>query len=152
MRQMVKVVVGLLFLAVLVGCGSRAKKSGTVSGTITYKGQPLNNAALLLYPAADTSATPITIPVADAGNFRISDLLPGEYKVVVQGTEGSSEASSISLKNIPPEKLAEVKAKLEKMKTVATIKFPNKYKDLKTTTLTCKITGQDETMNLELTD
>jgi hypothetical protein len=149
---MVRVVVGMLFLAVLIGCGSRAKKAGTVSGTLTYKGQPLNNAALLLYPAADTSANPLTIPVGEGGSFRISDLPMGDYKVVVQGTEGSSEVSSMSLKNIPAEKLAEVKAKLDRMKTVATIKFPNKYKDVKTTPLTCKITGSDETMNLELTD
>src|SRR5438067_10329486 len=115
MRQIVGVSVGLLLLAVLVGCGSKRPKVGAVSGKITYKGRPVNDAALLLYPTGGAVTNPITIPVTSGGDFRITDVPPGEYKVVVQGSEGG--VSEAPLRNIPREKLAEVKAKLELMKS-----------------------------------
>ena len=152
MQRIVRASIGLLLLAMLVGCGAKRTRVGAVSGKITYKNQPVNGAALLLYPAASTSAVPanpITIPVTQEGDFRISDVPPGEYKIVVEGALGKSPAS---LHNVPPEKMAEVKAKLDKMSTPATIPFPNKYKDLRTTDLKCTITEKDEAQNLELKD
>src|SRR5262245_677135 len=80
--------IGLLLVAVLVGCGSSRVRPGVVSGKVTYKGKPVNDAALLLYPAGGGATDPITIPVTAEGEFRISDTPPGEYKVVVQGAEG----------------------------------------------------------------
>jgi hypothetical protein len=150
MRQIVSVSVGLLLLAVLVGCGPK-RKVGTVSGKITYKGRPVNDAALRLYPTTGGAVmNPITVPVTSQGTFRITDVPPGEYKVVVEGSEGG--ASEASLRNIPREKLAEVKAMLEPMKSRATIPFPKKYKDPKTTDLKCTIGEKDQALDLELKD
>ena len=150
MRQIVSVSVGLLLLAVLVGCGPKRPKVGTVSGKLTYKGQPVNDAALRLYPTGGAVTNPITIPVTSQGAFRITDVPPGEYKVVVEGSEGG--ASEASLRNIPREKLAEVKAMLEPMKSRATIPFPKKYKSPQTTDLKCTIGEKDQTLDLELKD
>jgi hypothetical protein len=139
MRQIVRIAVGLLLVALLVGCGG--KRPGAVSGKITYKGQPVNDAALRLYPSGGAVTNPITIPVTSQGAFRITDVPPGEYKVVVEGSEGG--ASEASLRNIPREKLAEVKAMLEPMKSRATIPFPKKYKSPQTTDLKCTIGEKD---------
>jgi hypothetical protein len=151
MRLIIKVSVGLLLLVVLVGCGPNRSRFGAVSGKLTYKGRPVNDAALLLYPTSGDVTIPIVIPVDHEGTFRITDVPPGEYKIVVQGAEGQTSDMSL-LRDIPPEKKAEVKAKLEQQSTPTTIPFPNKYKDLKTTDLKCTITDKAQPMDLDLKD
>jgi hypothetical protein len=151
MRQIVRVSVGLLLLAVLVGCGPKRPRSGVVSGKVTYKGRPVNDAALLLYPAGGAATEPITIPVTAEGEFRITDTPQGEYHVVVQGAEGGGSDASL-LKTIPPEKQAEMKEKMKGMVNPTTIPFPKKYKNLKTTDLKCQVTESDQTLNFELKD
>jgi hypothetical protein len=148
MRPIIRVSIGLLLLAVLVGCGKRSK-FGEVSGKVTYKGHAVNDASLFLYPAGDTSKDPITIPVDSEGNFRIIDVPKGDYKVVVQGAAGETSDAAL-LKMLPPDKKAEMAAKMEKRR--ATIPFPNKYKDPKKTDLRCTITDQNQTLELELKD
>jgi hypothetical protein len=146
---MVRITIGLLLVAVLVGCGSKRSKYGVITGTIKYKGQPLSGAALLLYPNNDPTANPLNIPVGQDGAFRIEDVAAGQYKMSVQGTAGAVQAD---MRNIPPEKQAEVREKLAHMNTAATPPFPNKYKDPKTSGLELTITDKSEKMNLDLTD
>jgi hypothetical protein len=149
MRHLVRISVGLLLVAVLVGCGPKRPRIGVISGTITYKGRPVNGAALLLYPTNDPAESSITIPVDQDGSFRIADVPPGQYQIAVEGTEGAVQAD---LTNIPPEKLAEVKEKLAQMNTPATIPFPKKYKNPQTSGLQCTVTEKNEKLNLELQD
>jgi carboxypeptidase family protein len=146
MRRIVTVSLVALLLA---GCGPRGKKSGTVSGKVTYQGQPVNGAALLLYPSAGGD-TAITVGVNQAGEFHIVDVPPGEYKIVVRGTAGAQQVDPRLLKKMSPEKRAEAEAKLKDMNTPPTIKFPDKYKDPKTTDLKVTITDKDQSMNLDL--
>jgi hypothetical protein len=148
MRRIVTVSLVALLLA---GCGPK-KKSGVVTGKITYDGKPVNGPALLLYPAGGgADAAPVTIPVTQDGEYRISDVATGEYKIVVQGTAGAQQANPNLLKAVPKEKQAEMKAKLDAMSTPATIPFPNKYKDPKTTDLKVSVTDKDQTLDLQLT-
>lgn len=152
MRQIFRVCVGLLLLAVLVGCMSKRTRSGAVSGKITYKGQPVNDAALLLYPSGSgPEENPITISVDGEGGFRITDVPPGEYKIVVEGSEGVDNEAAM-LKFLPPEKQAEMKAKMQPQASPKTIPFPKKYKNLNTTDLKCTITDKDQPMDLVLKD
>ncbi len=86
MRRSVLVTIGLLLLT---GCGPAGHGKGIVKGTITYKGQPVNGATLLLYPAAGGDIyTPI--PVGQDGAFSTADVPLGDYKVVVQGSTGTN--------------------------------------------------------------
>jgi hypothetical protein len=151
MRQIVRVSVGLLLLAVLIGCGSK-RRFGAVSGKVTYNGQPVNDAALLLYPAGGTGNDPITIPVTEEGAFRIVDVPQGEYKIVVQGAGGPGDDEAFLLRNSSPEQKAKLKSMMEGQRSPTTIPFPNKYKDVRTTDLTCTITEKNQTLDLELTD
>ncbi len=151
MRQFVRMLVGVLLLIGLVGCSGNSKRSGTITGKITYKGQPVNNAALLMYPAGTTKeGDAITIPVTAEGEFIIQELNPGEYHIVVQGAEGNSQEADLS--KIPENKREEVKKKLEAMRPPTTIKFPDKYKKLKTTTLKIEVNNKDRKEDLELKD
>jgi hypothetical protein len=149
MRQMVRISVGLLLLVVLIGCGPKRPKIGVISGTITYKGRPVNGAALLLYPTNDPEGASVTIPVDQNGGFRIADIPPGQYKMAVEGTEGAAQAD---LTNVSPERLAEAKQMLAPMNTPATIPFPKKYKNPQTSGLQCTVTEKNEKLNLELQD
>jgi len=149
MRQLVRALVGLLLVAVLVGC--EPKGPGVVSGKITYNGQPVNDAALLLYPASGGAAEPITIPVTGDGFFRISDVPQGEYKIVVQGAEGGGSDASL-LKSLPPDKQEQVKKMMGERAGPKTIPFPPKYRALNSTDLKCQITNRKQALNLELKD
>jgi hypothetical protein len=146
MRRIVTVSLVALLLA---GCGPKRTKTGTVSGKVSYKGQPVNGAALLLYPAAEGN-TAITVSVNQAGEYHIVDVPAGEYKIVVRGTAGAQQVDPRLLKKMSPDKQAEVKEKLSHMNTPPTIKFPDKYKDPKTTDLKVTITDKDQSKDLDL--
>jgi hypothetical protein len=134
-------------LLVLVGCGSKRPAAGSVEGSITYKGQPVNGAGLELHSA--TGKGEFLIPVSQEGTFRTSDVPPGEYKIVVHGAVGSSGPPTTGM---TAEEVAKVKEKIEKMKTPATIPFPHKYKSQKTTDLKCTISEGKQELKLELKD
>lgn len=147
MRRIVTVALVALLLA---GCGPKGKKSGAVTGKLTYNGKPVNGALILLYPAAGGDTSSLSVPVTQEGEFHISDVAPGEYKVVVQGTAGAQQVNPAMLRGMSPEKQAEAKEKLSHMNTPPTIKFPDKYKALKTTDLRVTVTDKNESKDLDL--
>jgi hypothetical protein len=134
MRRIVTVSVVLLLL---VGCGKSNPRGGVLSGTVTYKGQPVNSAALRLYPSSGGEAQPIMIPVGPDGTFRTADVPEGDYKVVVQGTGAAAGSSSGGGAPGAPK---------------PTIPFPPKYKQPQTSDLTCKVGKGEQALNLELKD
>jgi hypothetical protein len=148
MRPITRVFVGLLLAAVLVGCGPKGR-SGAVSGKITYKAQPVNDAALLLY--SGEAVQPITIPVTSDGSFTIRDVPQGEYKIVVQGAEGEG-SDAMLLQHLPKDKREQMEKMMAERAARKTIPFPEKYKDLKTTDLKIEISDKSRTLNLELKD
>src|SRR5262249_53068457 len=133
----------------LVGCGGSKKTSGVLSGTITYKSQPVNGATLILHPAVSGQGAEFNVPVTQEGTFRTSGVPVGEYKVVVQASPGNAGPST---KGMPPDKLAEAKDKLSQLSTPATIKFPEKYKQLEKTELKVTVGPGEQTVTLELKD
>ena len=132
MRWIVVLSIGLLLLA---GCGPRRPNSGTVTGTITYKGQPVNAGALTLYATAAEGGT-LLVPVTEDGTFGTTDVPPGEYKVVVEARVGGAVGGTTGAQ-------AAVKP---------TIPFPKKYKDRLTTDLTLPVHAGEQKVELKLTD
>jgi hypothetical protein len=128
MRWLIPVSIVLLLAA---GCGQRAPRGGELSGTVTYKGQPVNNAGLTLY---SDGGTQLVIAVSDEGTFRTTDVPPGNYKVVVGGSSAAAAQSGPQFASKP------------------TIPFPNKYKDRQKTDLTIKVSEGAQKVNLELKD
>ena len=145
MRRIVALSIGFLLL---LGCGPKNTKS-VVSGKITYNGHPVNGATLLLYPTIAGQGAEVSIPVAQDGTFRTADVPVGEYKVVVQANAGDPGPST---KGMSPQQMAEMKGKLDELRTPATIKYPDKYKDRAKSDLTMTVSKGEQTVTLELKD
>src|SRR5689334_10888810 len=98
----------------LAGCGSKGGK-GVLSGKVTYKGQPVNGASLVLLPASGQGAESI-IPVSQEGTFSTTGVQPGEYKVIVQpASTGVGLPTEKELERMDPSKREAAKANLARM-------------------------------------
>jgi hypothetical protein len=84
---------GALLLAALVGC-SGGHGTASVAGTVTYKNQPVDGAAVIFHPQDGApAARPAQGRTDSAGHFSLTTYfgpddqpagaLPGEYKVTV---------------------------------------------------------------------
>jgi hypothetical protein len=138
--------IGLFGVMLLIGCNTSKVQKGTLSGTVTYKGQAVNGGALRLFNSSGSDAA--TIPLNQDGTFRSSDVPAGEYKVVIEPSAGSSGPPA---QNLSPE----MKERLQKanMSQPATIPIPEKCKKLETTNLSISVNKSGETkVTLELTD
>ena len=136
-----------LALAPLVGCGSKKDDKILVKGTITYKGQPVNGAGLVLYP---TTGNSVSIPVTQEGTFEATNIPEGDYTVVVQPATGNSGVPS--MKGMDSAKAAEMKSKIEAMKSIPTITIPKKYTDRSKSDLKLTVSKTNPTVDLVLTD
>lgn len=134
-----------------MGCGTKRNQGGVVSGKITYKEKAVNGVKLQLYRLEGTG-DPIVIPVSQEGTFHTSNIPPGEYKVVVEAPPSNAMLSVP--KNVAPGKKEEMEQKLRQMQGqgAPTIAYPNKYKNVVTTDLKCKIELGEQPLNLELKD
>jgi hypothetical protein len=75
-----------VLIALLVGCGSKEKDRKAVSGTVTFKGAPLNNATIRFLPAAESTATSQATASIDDGKYELpasQGLMPGKYQVSI---------------------------------------------------------------------
>ena len=81
-----------------------------MKGKLTYKGQPVNNAALQLCNAK--GETVFTIPVTEEGTFSSADVPPGDYKIAVQGSAG---VTGPNIQHMTGPKAEEAKAKIAAM-------------------------------------
>jgi hypothetical protein len=145
MRRIATLLVGVLVLA---GCNVSNAPKGTLSGTIAYKGQPVNGGALQLISTSG-GADSAPIPIAQDGTFKAADVPAGDYKVVVQPSEGSKGPPT---QGMSPEMLAKMKANPD-FNQPATIRIPDKYKSKETTDLTLTVKKSGETkVTLELKD
>lgn len=80
------VALGLSSLLLLSGC-SRGPTLGKVSGTVTYKGQPLKEGTITFIPADGRSATGKIVDgkITDVTCFETNDGVPvGSNKVLIQ--------------------------------------------------------------------
>jgi hypothetical protein len=132
---------------VAVGCGGGASdkpKVAAVSGTVTYKGAPVEGATVSFWkegaPRAGTGQT-------DAkGNFQLTTFDPNDGAVIGNHTATvvkSAAASTMSAADMAggTMKAAEVKDPL-----------PAKYADAKTSPLKFEVKSGPNTVKLELTD
>jgi len=73
---------GLLFLPcglMLAGCGGGS--SGTVSGKVSYKGQPLKGGTVAIIPKAGGV---VSSPIQEDGSYSISKVPPGSARITVE--------------------------------------------------------------------
>ena len=83
----------LVSLASLLGC-SNAHGTASVSGRVTYKGQPVDGATVIFHPKADTQAAkPAQGKTDSSGHFTVTTYfgpgeqptgaIPGDYAVTI---------------------------------------------------------------------
>ncbi len=74
---------------------------------------------------------------------------PGEYKIVVEPSAGSSGPPTRGMNKA---KLEEMRGKIAELKTPPTIPIPKKYKERETTDLKANIGKGKQELTLELKD
>jgi hypothetical protein len=120
---------------VLMGCGPTV---GTVRGVVSHGGKPIEGGSVLFYFDDGRS---IGGEVLGDGNYAIENAPLGHAKVVVlPAAEGDQAAQHMAIKNdmgkSPPPKPEP--------------KFPEKYSDLATTDLTCRIDPGENKFDIDL--
>lgn len=156
MKRTMFVSIGLLLLT---GCGSKSGSGGSLTGTIHYNGKAVNGASLLLHPTSG-QGDDISINVGQDGTFAGYSIPPGEYQIAVQSEENSPEGrQKMQMPKMPPNmdpaKAEEMKQKFQQMQgqEAATISYPKKYKNLKTSELKCTVVaGKNPPLKLDLKD
>ncbi len=152
---MKRVIVVSIGLVLLIGCAKRGT-GGSVSGTVTYNGKPVNRATLFFRPTS-YEGKDIDITTSADGTFNASNIPPGEYKIFIEGSRLPADATKSPQipKGMDPAKADEMKKKFEQMRgpAAATIPFPQKYRKAETSDLSCTITeGKQENVSLVLKD
>jgi hypothetical protein len=164
----VALLVGPALLCVL-GCGAD-DGLGTrysVSGTVTYKGQPVPKARISFIPNGKDSAKQGASGEIDNGSFSLSTLspgdgaLPGDYRVTVSAREIDNAALKAESEKAfakhgmtnNPGAAAMLPPELQgKMNKEAKSSLPKKYEDPGTSGLTAKVEEHSNTFKFELTD
>jgi hypothetical protein len=164
-QRSLALLVGPGLLCVVLGC-SGDDGLGTrysVSGTVTYKGEPVPKARISFIPASKDGAKQGASGEIDNGSYSLSTLtpgdgaLPGEYRVTVSAREVDeaklkADSEKLFAKHglakspmMPPELQAKANAE-------AKSSIPKKYEDPGTSGLTAKVEEKSNSFKFELTD
>jgi len=133
--------------AALPGCGDATKAS--LSGKVTYKGQPVTGGNLTLTPAAQ--AAPVSIFIKPDGSFSQSSVPPGQYQVSIETDSASGPSAYNTGGKVPPggagQQPPDMNAGASKK-----VAIPVKYNDPKTANLPWEIKAGSNEKTFDLTD
>jgi hypothetical protein len=146
---------GVGVIAVL-GCGDDTGigKRYPVSGTVTYKGEPLASGRIEFEPADPAKGRPATGEIHD-GSYRLTTLtpddgaLPGDYKVTI--TAQQVDTSQV-VKTIMEKGGGGRQHEIAKAQQGAKNLIPAKYRLADTSGLTAKVEERSNTADFELKD
>jgi len=149
--QRFRVVVGcalVLALAALSGCGGRGGKNNfSLSGKVTYKGEPVTGGTLTLTPT-DGKTHPVNTKLSSTGKYLIVPPLVGELKVSIEtesirGKTGKAYTFGPALEK-PPD--------IDESKMVKYRPIPGKYASAATSDLKVTVVQGKNEKNFDLTD
>lgn len=119
--------------ALLAGCGKPAKKMVTVTGTVTYNGQPLKAGIIkFLAPNGDFA----TANIGANGQFIMTDVVPGEQKVAYAAGPMSAGSSDSGVRASAP--------------TAKAVPVPAKFGDPQTSGVTVAVPENGGEVTVEL--
>jgi len=151
-------------LVVLAGCGPKAR---SITAKVTYKGQPVPGAIVVLYAAKGTDS--FSVRTGSDGSFTLTKVPDGEYKVSITGASAALEPHTgmAPRPGMPAMKGPGGKGEMEAKKEAETrgkigdsaaqgtmgadVKLPKKYADQNTSGLTWN-TSTESNKEFALTD
>jgi hypothetical protein len=150
---------------VFVGCKKSDSLGSSISGTVTYKGQPVTGGTMLFH--ASNNVFPASLK--GDGTYTIANLAPGDYVVTVDTralkNKGDPESMMKSMTQKMgkgdgaveklPDSVAKSLAKMKEMKqdnSVQFVQIPEKYADPKTSGLKVSVQAGSNTKEIPLTD
>lgn len=134
------------------GCGG---SGGTVTGTVTFKGEPIPSGNVMFYP--DSGAPMVTAPIMD-GQYTAEKVPTGSAKVAITSMFFEGQPSSpmmnpnmrnktVPSKAVPPEAQ---KAFEESTQMKKGVKIPERYLDPKQSGLTYTVKSGKQTKDFQL--
>jgi hypothetical protein len=158
-RALVCLLVAAIPIAALTGCGGGNPSPCRVSGSLTYKGQPIKTANMAFH----TADGGVRIPAAvDADGYVATDLPPGEFIITVE-TESFKAAAAAgkstekyaskyiqNQQQRPPPEGHTVAPAASPKETY--VKIPEKYSNTKNSPLTATLKPGRQVVNFELAD
>ena len=100
-RRLCRLVVLLATALALTGCGQAGPPQGTISGHVTYQGQPLTAGEVNLFQKETGTAT--TAPLDSGGDFEVDSRMPaGTYNVTFIPPRPKQLPPGSPLEELPP--------------------------------------------------
>jgi hypothetical protein len=140
---------------ILLGCAPNPQAPAKVSGSLTYKGQPIKGGSMKFYGADGVG---YDAQISDDGTYTANDIPEGELVVVVE-----TESINPGKKGAPPIRDQDKRSKMQQQQpppdrappptaTAAYTKIPEKYSNRNTSPLTVQVKRGRQVINIDLTD
>jgi hypothetical protein len=153
----------LLLVGLAAGCGS----TGTISGTVTYKGKPLKAGTVSFMTTEGGHVA--SGEIKEDGTYTVSRVPAGPAKVTVKSVEvftppgggmmgGRSGggaprgAPAGAAENVKPPPGVDMSGFNPNSSNDKAMKVPDKYKDFAKTPLTCDVKSGNQPYDIQLTD
>jgi hypothetical protein len=146
-----KAALGGCFTLVALICAGCNPATGTISGTVTYKNQPLPGGSVTFVTDNGTA----TGTISNDGKYTADNVPVGNAKVTVFYSSGPKMYKGGGVAKAPKDGSPEAQKMFENMKkgVGAGVSIPSKYNDLESSGLSVTVTtGQNPPFNIELKD
>lgn len=148
----------VLVLVGLAGCGS-SKSRAKVSGTVTYRDQPVK-AGNVTFHSEDKGSYNTTL--SEQGTYEIADVPPGDMIVTIETasmnpdmkvpTYGGDRVAKVTEDRMAAERKGGFGPPPKEVLAARYVKIPDKYAGTNTTDLKIKVTGGSQTQDFPLKD
>jgi hypothetical protein len=135
----------ILAVGLLAGCGG-GKKKLSLSGKVTYKGEPVTGGSVTLHPT-DGKTKPLTAPLNADGTYSVTPPALGEMKVAI-----STESVRGQTGDRYPMMKGKDKGSADASKMFKYKEIPTKYANPETSKLSVTIVDGPNVKDFDLTD
>jgi hypothetical protein len=149
MRRLALICLPLFFLCLLAaGCGSE----GSVSGKVSYKGQPVKAGSIHFFPEKGQGGNFSSIIQPD-GSYSVSKLPRGQAKITVDVSSGGGPPPAVFKQRGGAQIAAAMKKQgMDGKGGDTSLKVPPKFSDPEKSGLTIDVKGGSQTHNVDMGD